>query len=69
MGDLKEGIKLFDRRQLTITSSDVAVAGDFNAFEQDMTLTKGVLREDVQQRDSEAYINGYIDTATQVAAG
>lgn len=69
VGDLKEGIKLFDRRQLTITSSDVAVAGDFNAFEQDMTLTKGVLREDVQQRDSEAYINGYIDTATQVAAG
>lgn len=67
VGDLQEGIRLFDRKQLTISSSDVAVAGDFNAFEQDMTLTKALLREDVQQRDASAYINGYIDTA--VAAG
>jgi len=63
VGDLKEGIRLFDRRLLTISSSDVAVAGDFNAFEQDMVLTKAVERLDVQQRDSEAYINGYIDAA------
>lgn len=67
VGDLQEGIRLFDRKQLTLSSSDVAVAGDFNAFEQDMTLTKALLREDVQQRDASAYINGYIDTA--VAAG
>lgn len=63
VGDLAEGIRLFDRKQLTVSSSDVAVAGDFNAFEQDMTLTKALLREDVQQRDPDAYINGYIDTA------
>lgn len=67
VGDLKEGIRLFDRKQLTVSSSDVAVAGDFNAFEQDMTLTKALVREDVQQRDASAYINGYIDTAA--AAG
>lgn len=67
VGDLQEGIRLFDRKQLTLSSSDVAVAGDFNAFEQDMTLTKALVREDVQQRDASAYINGYIDTA--VAAG
>jgi HK97 family phage major capsid protein len=67
VGDLQEGIRLFDRKQLTVSSSDVAVAGDFNAFEQDMTLTKALLREDVQQRDDSAYINGYIDTAA--AAG
>lgn len=63
VGDLKEGVRLFDRKLLTISSSDVAVAGDFNAFEQDMTLTKAVERLDVQQRDADAYINGYIDTA------
>ena len=63
VGDLKEGIRLFDRKQLTVSSSNVAVAGDFNAWEQDMTLTKALLREDVQQRDPDAYINGYIDTA------
>lgn len=67
VGDLQEGIRVFDRKQLTLSSSDVAVAGDFNAFEQDMTLTKALLREDVQQRDASAYINGYIDTAA--AAG
>lgn len=69
VGDLKEGIRLFDRKQLTMSSSDVAVAGDFNAFEQDMTLTKALLREDVQQRDASAYINGYIDMAAVVPAG
>lgn len=63
VGDLQEGIRLFDRKMLNVTSSDVAVAGDFNAFEQDMTLTKAVERLDVQQRDANAYINGYIDTA------
>ena len=68
VGDLQEGIRLFDRKQLTVTSSDVAVAGDFNAFEQDMTLTKAILREDVQQRDASAYINGYIDTTPPAPA-
>lgn len=67
VGDLQEGIRLFDRKMLTVTSSDVAVAGDFNAFEQDMTLTKAVERLDVQQRDANAYINGYIDTASAPA--
>lgn len=67
VGDLQEGIRLFDRKQLTISSSNVAVAGDFNAYEQDMILTKAVERLDVQQRDESAYINGYIDTAA--AAG
>lgn len=60
IGDLKEGIRLFDRRQLTITSSSVAMAGDFNAFEQDMTLTKATERLDVKVRDAEAFVNGYI---------
>ena len=64
LGDLVEGIRLFDRKAITMTSSDVAVAGDFNAFEQDMTLTKALLREDVQQRDAEAYIYGEVDTTS-----
>lgn len=67
IGDLKEGIKLFDRKTLTLTASDVAVAGDFNAYEQDMTLTRAIERLDVQQWDDEAYINGYIDTAAVTA--
>lgn len=68
IGDLYEGIRLFDRKQLTVSSSDVAIAGEFNAFEQDMTLTKAILREDVRQRDADACINGYIDTTPPTPA-
>ena len=65
IGDLKEAVKLFDRKQLTLSTSNIAVAGDFNAYEQDMTITRAIERLDVQQRDSEAYINAYVDTADQ----
>lgn len=68
LGDLTEGIRLYDRKQLTITSSDVAVAGEFNAFEQDMTLVKGILREDVRERDGAAYLYGELDTAAAAPA-
>lgn len=66
LGDLMEGIRVFDRKTLTVTSSDIAVAGDFNAFEQDMTLWKAVERLDVQQRDEKAYLYGFIDTTAPV---
>lgn len=63
LGDLQEGIRLFDRKSLTMLSSNVAVAGDFNAYEQDMTLIRAILREDVQQRDTEAYLYCELDTS------
>lgn len=68
LGDLNEGIRLFDRKTLTITSSDVAVAGEFNAFEQDMTLVKGILREDVKERDGKAYLYCELDTSAPAVA-
>ncbi len=67
VGDLKEGVRLFDRKLLTLTSSGVAVAGDVNSYEQDMVLTRAIERLDVQQWDDQAYINGYIDTAAAPA--
>lgn len=63
IGDLKEGIVYWDRRQLTIVMSKTAVAGDFNAFEQDMTLWRGTLRDDCTERDKQAYVYGQVDTA------
>ncbi len=60
IGDLKEGIKLFDRQRLTILSSNIAAAGDFNAYEQDMTLFRAIERLDVVVKDANAYINGTI---------
>ena len=67
LGDLMEGIAYWDRRQFSIKVSDVATVGELNAFEQDLTIWRGSLRDDCTAWDDEAWVNGYIDTAA--AAG
>ena len=66
IGDLKEGIRFFDRKQLTINTSNVAAIGELNAFEEDLTLFRGIEREDCKIRDEEAFVNGYISTTPSV---
>lgn len=66
IGDLKEGIRFFDRKQLTINTSNVASIGELNAFEEDLTLFRGIEREDCQIRDDKAFVNGYISTTPSV---
>ena len=65
IGDLKEGIKLFDRKKLNILASNVAVVGSgdemLNAYEEDLTILRGIEREDVEVRDADAFVNGYIE--------
>ena len=60
IGDLKEGIKFFDRKLLTITASNIASAGDLNAFEEDLTLFRAIEREDCKVKDDQAFVNGQI---------
>lgn len=60
VGDLKEAVEIFDRQQITITQSDSAAAGSFNAFEQDMTLFRAIDRLDALLRDADAFVNGTI---------
>ena len=62
-GDLREGVVYWDRRQFTVKVSDTAVVGEFNAFEQDMTIWRGSLRDDCTVRDNGAFVNGYISQA------
>ena len=50
IGDLKEAIKFFDRKQLTINTSNVAAIGELNAFEEDLTLFRGIERETVNSK-------------------
>lgn len=71
IGDLKEGITLFDREQLSISRSDVAAVTGFNAFEQDGTLFRGIERLDVEEVDGDAYVYGGIDLskATEYGSG
>ena len=70
IGDLKEGIKLFDRKKLNIMTSNVAVVGSgddaINAFEDDMTLFRAIQRDDVVTRDEAAFVNGYITETAKV---
>lgn len=60
IGDLKEGIKFFDRQQLSIMSSNIAVAGNLNAFEEDLIMFRAIEREDCKTKDDEAFVNGQI---------
>lgn len=68
LGDLKEGVVYWDRRVFSVKVSDIAVVGEFNAFEQDMTIWRGSLRDDCTAWDDGAFVNGYI-TASGGAAG
>lgn len=61
IGDLNEGIWYFDRNQMSIMVSNIASIGDLNAFEEDLTIYRAIEREDVELRDTEAFVNGYID--------
>ena len=60
LGDLNEGIIYWDRQWMSIAESAIASIGDFNAFEQDLTLYRAIEREDVSVRDDEAFVYGYI---------
>ena len=63
IGDLSEGVVYWDRQLMTIAESGVASIGEFNAFEQDLTLYRAIEREDVTLRDTEAFVRGFIQPA------
>lgn len=63
IGDLKAGIRKYNRQSMSLKASDVAVLGEFNAFAMNMTLIRAILRDDYKALDNDAYVYGYIDTA------
>ena len=69
IGDLYEAVELFDRQNITIKASDVAVAGELNAYEDDLTLFRGILRLDVVKRDAKAAFFAELDTASAGLGG
>lgn len=69
IGDLKEGVKFFDRKQLSILTSAIAQVGDLNAFEEDLTLYRAIEREDCRTKDTEAFVNGEIIIDDAAVAG
>ena len=63
IGDLKEYVKEFDRAQLSVVQSTTAAVADFNAFEEDMTLFRGIMRADFVVKDEKALVRGEITVA------
>lgn len=64
VGDLKEYLKEFDRQQLSLMVSNTAAVTDFNAFEEDMTLFRGIMRADFVVKDELAIVRGELTPAT-----
>ena len=58
IGDLREYMKEFDRKQLTLMVSNTAAVEGFNAFEQDMTLIRAIMRADFVIKDELAIVRG-----------
>ena len=69
IGDLKEAVKFFDRKQLTIMTSNIASAGNLNAFEEDLTLCRAIEREDCVAKDLEAIVNGEVTITDESVVG
>lgn len=69
IGDLKEGIKFFDRRQMTIMQSNIAAIGELNAFEEDLTIFRAIEREDCKVKDPAAFVYAELDLADATVKG
>ncbi len=69
IGDLKEGIRFFDRKKTSIIASNIAQAGDLNAFEEDLTLYRAIEREDCKTWDEAAFVNGELVIDDTTVAG
>ena len=64
IGSLKDFVKIFDRKKITIKASDVGVIGDLNAYEQDLTIFRAIERLDIETLDEDAIVRGYLKVTT-----
>lgn len=60
VGDLNEGVVLWDRRHVTLVHSKTASVEGYNAFEQGGLLIRADERADYTVRDAAAFVLGYI---------
>ena len=63
MGDLRSYLKKFDRKQMTLTTTNVGAVEGLNAFEEDLTLIRAIVRADWVVKDEAAIVRGEL-TAT-----
>lgn len=63
IGNLFDYVRKYDRQSMSIKASDVASIGNFNAFAQNMTLLRAIVRDDYRVKDADSIVNGYITVA------
>ena len=60
VGNLYDYVRKYDRKSMSLASSTCASIGNFNAFAQNMTLIRAILRDDYRVKDADSIVNGYI---------
>lgn len=60
VGNLFDYVRKYDRQHMSIKASDTASIGSFNAFAQNMTLLRAIVRNDFRVKDADSIVNGYI---------
>ena len=60
VGNLFDYVRKYDRQHMSIKASDVASIGGFNAFAQNMTILRAIVRDDYRVKDADSIVNGYI---------
>lgn len=60
VGNLFDYVRKYNRQTMSIKASDTASIGNFNAFASNMTLLRGILRDDYRVKDADSIVNGYI---------
>ena len=63
VGNLFDYVRKYDRQHMSIKASDVASIGGFNAFANNMTLLRAIVRDDYRVKDADSIVNGYITVA------
>ena len=63
VGNLYDYVRKYNRQHMSLKASDVASIGDFNAFAQNMTLIRAIVRDDYRVKDADSIVNGYITPA------
>lgn len=64
VGNLFDYIRKYDRKSMTLLASNVASIGKFNAFANNMTLLRAIVRDDYRVKDTDSIVNGYITVTT-----
>lgn len=63
IGNLFDYLRKYKRQSISLKASDVASIGGFNAFAQNMTVIRAIVRDDYRVKDADSIVNGYIDTS------